>query len=283
MAPIVLVLVAPYAFGYAFLTRNLPTLGEQLARIRAGAPSASATPYGFPGTLWVAIAVQNLIVVPLITAALLRVLVGAFLGETWSATDALRAARSLIRPIVWALAMVTLATFGLEVVAATMMTLGRRAGSSDAVIAVGGLVSVVAWVVIFVLAFRLPFTGPAVVVEGKRGLAALRRSWRLSIGFFWKLVGNLLVLGLLSGVIVGLISLVPQEIARARDGAWWLLAGLGTTLSLGFVTPFLTSANTLLYLHCRVTKEALTLEQLEWEMAPSNPTGGSVLPPPPDR
>lgn len=279
MLPIVFVLVAPFAFTEAFIARNVPTFGEQLRRVQEG--TASSAPFGnYPRGYWITWAVQYFVVTPIVTAALLRVLLGAFLGEDWAASDAVRAAWRLVRQLVWTFTLSTLATFGPQILASAVVAQGTD--SNDLVVAVGASLTIVGFVCLFIFGVRLFFTGPAVVVEGERGAAALRRSWRLSHGSFWKIAGNQLVLSLLAGIVIGLISLVPQEIAHANDGAWWLLAGLGVTVAAGIVTPFLTAANTMLYLHCRVRKEGLTLEQLEQQIGASDPGGWHVLPAPPN-
>lgn len=279
MLPIVFVLVAPFAFTQAFLTRDLPTIAEQFRRIQEG--TNVANPYSdYSGSFWVTWVIQYLVVTPMITSALLRVLIGGSLGEVWTAGEAVRSIGRLIGPLVWAFALVTSSTFGLQVLSAVITSQATQA--RDAIWGLGVLLGIVGLVFAFIFAFRLLFVGPAVVIEGHKGFPALQRSWWLSIGSFWKLVGNLIVVSLVTAVPLGLLAFAPQQIARANDGAWWLVAGLGMTIALSITTPFLTSANTLLYLHCRVVKESLTLEQLEQQVGDRDEEARHVLPPPPN-
>ena len=276
---IVLILVAPFAFIQAFVNRGLPTFAEQIRRAHEG--TAAGNPFAnYSFGFWITWIVQYLVITPIVAAALLRVLIGAFFGKTWSTGDAVRAAWRLLGPLVAAFALSTLASVGPQIVSVALNAGGAGSSGSLAVFAV--ILSIAAAVGSFVLSFRLLFTGTAVIVDGERGLSALQRSWRLSVGSFWKLVGNLIVASLLAGIVIGLLSLVPQEIAHANDGAWWLLAGLGTTITTAVVTPFLTAAQTLLDLHCRVAKEGLTLERLEQQMRASDPDGWRILPAPPN-
>jgi hypothetical protein len=280
MLPIVLVLVAPVAFAQAFVTRDLPTFAEQFRRAREG--TNLSNPYAmFPAGYWLVLAVQNLVVTPIVTAALLRVVIGGFFGESWGLHDALRAARRIWLPLVWVVMLTMVATAGLLV--AGVVLNARGAELDDAVAVLGGLLAFVGSIVALVLTFRLIFTTQVVVLEGRRSLGALRRSWRISRGSFWKILGNMFVVSLLVGVVAGFLSFLPQEIARSNDGTWWLLAGLGQTVSLGLLTPLLAATGCLLYIHCRVKQEELTLDQLEREVSDANPgaDGWRTLPPPP--
>jgi hypothetical protein len=280
MLPIVLVLVAPVAFAQAFVTRDLPTFAEQLRRVREG--TNLSNPYAmFPAAYWLVLAAQNLVVTPIVTAALLRVVIGGFFGESWGLHDALRAARRIWLPLVWVVLLTTVATAGLVVAGVVLNTHGAEL--NDALAVLGGLLAFVGSIVALVLAFRLIFTTQVVVLEGRRGLGALRRSWGISRGSFWKIFGNMLVISLLVGVVAGFLAFLPQEIARSNEGAWWLLAGLGQTVSLGLLTPLLAATGCLLYIHCRVRQEGLTLDRLEHEVSDANPEadGWRMLPPPP--
>jgi hypothetical protein len=281
MLPIVLVLVAPIAFAQAFVLRDLPTFMEQFRRAQEGANVSN--PYAiYPASYWLVAAAQTLIVTPIVTAALLRLVVGGFLGESWSLRDALRSARRLWLPLAWAVALMSIATAGV-MIAGLMLSSRSGERGSDAVQILGGLLAIVGGIMAFVLVYRLMFTTQIVVLEGRRGFGALRRSWEVSRGSFWKIFGNMFVVSLLVGIVAGVLSFVPQEIARSNDGDWWLLAAFGQTASLGFLMPVLAGTSYLLYVHCRVKWEGLTLERLEREVSAANleADGWRMLPPPP--
>jgi hypothetical protein len=54
-------------------------------------------------------------------------------------------------------------------------------------------------------------------------------------------------------------------------------------VSLGLLTPLVAATGCLLYIHCRVKQEGLTLNGLEREVSDANPEadGWRMLPPPP--
>ncbi len=277
MLPIAFLLVVPFAFAQAFFTRNLPTMSEQFGQVRATGETLRT--YGGVSTLVLGV-VRTLVLAPLATAALLRIIVGAFVGEDWGASRALRASWRRLGSLVWAIALTFIALLGLFMGVPVVIILTRQ--SNDFATAIAVVVALALGVIAFIAIYRWIFVGAAVVLEGCRGRKALRRSWEISNGFFWKIVGNLFVLSLLVGVISGVLVVIPQEIARANDGAWWLLTGVGSTIALTLLTPVLTVATTLLYLHCRVVQEHLTLEALEHDVDRANPEPGEprILPEP---
>jgi hypothetical protein len=92
----------------------------------------------------------------------------------------------------------------------------------------------VSWAVLFAfagaalgfLAFILPgiwlaisweFTAQAVVVEGRRGTDALRRSFTLVRGRWWRVFGIIVILSLLAQVASGIVSVPLDAIARSVD------------------------------------------------------------------
>jgi hypothetical protein len=110
-----------------------------------------------------------------------------------------------------------------------------------------------------------------VVVEGTRALGALRRSYGLIRGSWWRVFGRLLVIGL---VVLGLSILVNTPLAVAAEAS-----GADVTSTLGFallaagrivvqivVLPVLFIAGTLLYYDLRVRKEQYDLSVLSQEM-----------------
>ena len=92
----------------------------------------------------------------------------------------------------------------------------------------GGFILLVVPGLIFLTRFAVSV--PALVVEGKRGRAALSRSWNLVTGHSWPVFGTLMVAGLIAGAVSGVLT-VPFS------GPWYvrgLLAGIGSAIT----TPF---------------------------------------------
>lgn len=154
---------------------------------------------------------------PAMLAVLLVALVSLVLGTvqqgavTWAAMRALlggeptlgRAIRVGVRRL-WSVLLVGLLT-GL----ATLVGL--------VLLVIPGLIVVV----------RLAVVMPVLIVEGARGRAALRRSWRLVRGRSWPAAGVLLVVVLLSGLVGAVVSLLvegvglPPEVSAAVASILW--------------------------------------------------------------
>jgi membrane-anchored glycerophosphoryl diester phosphodiesterase (GDPDase) len=113
---------------------------------------------------------------------------------------------------------------------------------------------------------------PALMAEGLGGVPALRRSWRLTKGHFWRALGYLVLLYLLTSVVAGLPVYVVQQflVILLPTSAFGLGLGISSAFSSLFSvvwTPFFTCALVLLYYDLRVRAEAydlhLRLQQAE--------------------
>jgi glycerophosphoryl diester phosphodiesterase family protein len=126
----------------------------------------------------------------------------------------------------------------------------------------GGLILLVALVVVIVfITVRLVFSVAIVVIEGGSALQSVRRSWRLARGATWRVLGYILLFGLVAGLPVALIS----GIASAVIGPAYSGTGLGltynstrivaesliTSLVAAAFAPISTIAVTLLYFDLR--------------------------------
>jgi hypothetical protein len=96
-----------------------------------------------------------------------------------------------------------------------------------------------------IAAIRLLFGIQMVVLEGRRGVPALRRSWELTDGCFWRVLGLNLVIGLAAAVAGVVIGIPLTAAAQSADVDW--LALLASMLSQTVVAPFVAIATTLLY------------------------------------
>jgi hypothetical protein len=103
---------------------------------------------------------------------------------------------------------------------------------------------------------RLAVSIQALVVEGRRGTEAMRRSWDLVGGHWWHAAFTLLVAGLITAVVNAVIT------APFSAGAWLLqavAAAVATTVTL----PYGALVGVLLYLDLRARKEPLDLDTLK--------------------
>jgi hypothetical protein len=107
------------------------------------------------------------------------------------------------------------------------------------------------------LAVRWYFVPQAVVIEGARGPAALRRSWQIVEGSWWRTLA-LVLLANIAVAIPALLLLAPfTAIAASTDQAVWAL--VGTILATSLTTPFVALFSTLLY-YDLLARRTLTAE-----------------------
>ena len=129
-----------------------------------------------------------------------------------------------------------------------------------------GLVTLVGLVVLIIpgiyIGVRLAVSTQALVVEGKRGTQAMRRSWDLVGGHWWHAAFTVLLAGLLTEVVDALIT------APFGASAWVaqaVVAAVATTVTL----PYGALVGVLLYLDLRARKERLDLDTLNTDLQTS--------------
>lgn len=137
------------------------------------------------------------------------------------------------------------------------------------------LLALAAAAVLYVfVAIRLVLATPALVLEELGVVAALRRSWGLTAGRFWRTFGVLLVAGLLVAVVQQVLSVAFQVLGGILgavfvspsddDGALFALvilavSLLGVALSALVTQPFSAAVSALLYTDERIRKEGFDL------------------------
>jgi hypothetical protein len=199
----------------------------------------------------------------------------------------MRALWSLARPrlgplVLWSLFVAVAWTLGFGVLAGVVALLVLAGGAGVAVgIVVGvlgvmGLVVVAAWV-----STRLALVPSVIVIERMRPFAAARRSWSLTIGSFWRVLGILLLTGVIvsaAGNVVAvplsLVTSILQTVLfpngeldfQAFDASlvFYLAMQLLTavvSIVIGSVGAIVTSANAaIVYIDLRMRREGLDLE-----------------------
>ncbi len=117
------------------------------------------------------------------------------------------------------------------------------------------------------LATKLSFVLPVICVESAGPLAAIRRSWRLTQGRFWRVFAITLFTGfivqLAAGTVAQLLSVVSLVINL--DNPVTLMIGLLASSLLGSIlaTPLRAGVTALLYVDARMRDEGLDIE-LAW-------------------
>lgn len=118
---------------------------------------------------------------------------------------------------------------------------------------------------------RLLLAPTALVVENARGSGALRRSWNLVKGSFWKVVGTTLLASILTFIVQGILtvpfSILAQFFAEDSLALSAIFSFIGGALGGALITPFGLIVQVTLYFDLRIRKEAFNLslmaEQLE--------------------
>ena len=230
---VVAIALVPITFLQVFLTRSLGTPFSTTETLPADVEGTLIT----SGVLAL---IQLLVVQPFLTAAVAKASADVYLGHTVFVGPTFRFAVSRIHSILWISILTGLAAL------------------------LGFLLLIVPGIIVLV---RYYFGSTVLVVEGKKGSRALGRSWRLAKGSFWKVLGTLLLAGILASVVESVLS-VPGTLAFGAIGpAGWPLYAISLSVAAILTTPFTTLIAVLLYFDLRIRKEAFDLEVMAQELS----------------
>ena len=127
----------------------------------------------------------------------------------------------------------------------------------------GGFILLVIPGIIFLVLFSVSV--PVLIVENRRGRAAMSRSWNLAKGHFWHALGVILVAAIITGVISGIIGSI--------GGSAWVVRWIFTAIAQILTAPFSALVSVLLYLDLRARSEALSADTLRAELAAAGSAG----------
>ncbi len=292
-------------------TIDLPTAGQNLTRAQVGHLfSQIATGLVIPALASALLAV----VVQSILAGLLTAVIGrAVLGQRISMRQAWQIAAPRLPALIGAAFALLGILIGLWVVLGLIVLALYLAGApAGALIAVGVLGFFPAFAAMVWLGIRFSLATPAVVLERQGPLQALRRSGQLVKGSFWRVLGVLLLAGLIVAV-AGSILQIPFSLVAGASGGFslsshtismrgvtgTLIAAVGAIIAGTVTRPIAAGVIVLLYMDMRMRKEGLDLalqtaagsEQVPgdefasvWRPpigGPAFPPGGPMTPPPP--
>jgi Membrane domain of glycerophosphoryl diester phosphodiesterase len=111
---------------------------------------------------------------------------------------------------------------------------------------------------------RLAVSIQALVVEGKRGTEAMRRSWDLVGGHWWHAAFTVLIAGLITAVVNAVIT------APFSAGAWFV-QGVAAAVATIVTLPYGALVGVLLYLDLRARKERMEMDTLKATCRPQPP------------
>jgi hypothetical protein len=210
-------------------------------------------------------------VIQFVTTGLLTAVIGrGVLGRKVSFSEAWHHAR--LWSVIGAALLLALIDFGpiaLVIGLVIALAVGHAGGFAALVGVVGGIAALVAFVLFGV---RLCLTMPAVVLERLRPGAAMKRSWGLSHGSFWRLFGIKLLTLFIISIATFLIELPFElgaggstiigggDLATASSSVVVVLVtAVGVIVALSLMQPMKTGTTVLLYLDLRMRREGLDL------------------------
>ncbi|WP_245641930.1 glycerophosphoryl diester phosphodiesterase membrane domain-containing protein [Nonomuraea candida] len=268
-----LLAAVPLAVGQTFLLNSMGDLYTDPDAVLS-AESELNSLYGllgqYGGTL-ISMAIQ-FVVVTLLTGVLTRILGRAVFGGTISAGEAWRLVKGRVPALfgvvglMAVIMLVPMVVFVLLLVAvsmnATRSDLGWIAG-----LTILFIIAYIAYYLFF--RTRFAFASAAVVLEGRGPVDAMRRSWNLVTGDFWRVFGILLLTSVLVGLVSSILT-VPFTLAGTLFGMLGadtiattvvaaVLITVGATLGAMITYPFEAGVAGLLYADRRMRGEAFDL------------------------
>lgn len=229
------------------------------------------------GLAWVPAVLVGAVAMLVCWGALTRDAEQAITGGEMSLGDGFRRGARAFFPLLGVTLLAYIAIVGVVVVGTVAIgVLAALGGRGSMLSIVLGIVAGVAAVVLMLAVFASLFAVvPAVVVEGKGPIAALRRSNALSKGARLRILGVLLVTWLIAWLpmmgammAAGLGSAIfNPEAATAMTTGQLLFQQLVGFLSSSLTIPFFATCTTLLYYDRRVRLEAYDLEVETQELA----------------
>ncbi len=210
-----------------------------------------------PGlTLFAISLVYYLVLLPLMEAATIHVVSIDYLDRPTSIAGALRGAARHF----WNLAGYLLLQFAIAILAPILL-IAALVAIGAVPVAVLLVVASIGWV--FYAFVKMALGVPALVLEDLSPVQALRRSWHLTRGTFWRLVLLYLVVIIASAILAGLVE---GPVGFTAGAAGSLSAISAQTLAGGVAgvstSPFIVIAMTLVYYDIRIRREAFNIEML---------------------
>ena len=222
------------------------------------------------------VALVSIILTGLLIVAVSRAVLGrvATPGELWEKV------RSRIWPLIGQsllIGMITFATVTLMLVFFVGATFSLFNASSPSGTEIASIIGIL--LVVFILALllsiaafyftiRLSFSSAALILENVGVWEGMRRSWQLTKGSFWRVVGILLIAALITSALTGIVSSIlgaagglvaAQENADAYAA---IMAGANFLNSVlqAAILPFSAAVTALTYIDLRMRKEGLDVE-----------------------
>lgn len=186
-------------------------------------------------------------------------------GRRVKAAEALLHMGRRMWPALVLAAIETAAVLAVVGAGAGLLALGALGNNAPTIIALSFVLLLVAAVPGVWLYVRLSFAPCAIAVERLGPIRAIGRSWRLTGGLFWRILGITLLVNLIVGMAAGTVTQVfgfgATMLALASTQPWALLAvtTASTVVSVGLTTPLTSAATALLYVDARIRREGFDI------------------------
>ncbi|GGB38389.1 hypothetical protein GCM10011492_31420 [Flexivirga endophytica] len=211
-------------------------------------------------------AIAGIFLTGMLTAVVAEAVLGRriSIGETWQKV------RGRLLPLLGMTLLVGLAFVIAAGIVVGIIVLLALTTSTALAVTVGILLGLGMLVAFIWAAIKVSLASPAIVLERVGPVAALRRSWSLSSGQWWRIFGITLLAQLIVGTISNIVQLPGAAVLVASAGD----AGtpsVGAVLAVELVSvvvsaltaPFTAGVTALLYLDQRIRKEALDVTLME--------------------
>jgi hypothetical protein len=224
------------------------------------------------------------VIIELVLTGLLTVVIGrGVLGQKVSMGEAWRLGLPRLPAILGAIVLAGLCILGVWAVVAVIVIVFVLLHIYAAAIAFGILAGIAAFWVTVWLSIMFSLSVPVVVLERQGPVTALARSWRLVRRSFWRVLGILLLAGIVVSVAAFVLQLpfsLLEALAGGSGGVFGLTAsrsvaaviigGVGTIVAGAVTRPISAGVTVLLYLDMRMRKEGL-------DLALQNAAGGQQM------
>lgn len=197
---------------------------------------------------------------PFVNGLACRIAAETFEGGSPQPRSVFRSAGEKYWTLIGVTFLVGLIVLGLLIVPIVVLVAGIAA-ETDGLIALGGFLIFGGILAVIYVGNRLALVYPVVLVERVGPVDAVRRSYRLVKGRWWRVFGTIL----LAGVVTFIVSIVAAAPFSLPGGFLGSVAGvifttIGSIVSALVTTPLTANAQTLLYYDGRIRSEGYDLE-----------------------